>query len=368
MSEEIKLLSQLTIVIPTYNRPLELQHSIEYWRDTAVIVHYLDGSVNPLFSEGLLSGTRSLYYHHMPSLLKEDPSIALQRRLLNSSHLPETKYSAVCSDDDFYTLSGLSESIKCLELNNKIDAVSGSVLHYRRKRQNLVWNFHHRVRLNYKKLETSSLETRVENESTTWVLRAVCRTLIWKQYIEIFNEIRGFTETQFHAHEFIMVKLSKAMFQTKHLNMLTLVRQHTIVGWNIRPKITWKDWLLDESNTVLIEEIADQLSKGFNAVSSATDVEKNRQIAERLMAREREKILSRAEQIPNLFERIRRVVTNIIFKVLPNLKVFSDRPHKLKDSWEMLDATGLSYDRSELQYINDLLLKPREELRLRANI
>ena len=368
MPEEIKLLSQLTIVIPTYNRPLELQHSIEYWRDTTVIVHFLDGSVNPLFSEGLLPGTKSLYYYHMPSLLEEDPSIALQRRLLNISHLPETKYSAVCSDDDFYTLSGLSESIKYLELNNNIDAVSGSVLHYRKKRNNLVWNFHHRVRLNYKLLDTPSLETRVGNESTTWVLRAVCRTQIWKQYIEIFNEIKGFTETQFHAHEFIMVKLSKAMFRSHHLNTLTLVRQHSIEGWNIGPKITWKDWLLDESNTFLVEEIVDQLSKGFNAVSSPGDVEKNSLIAKRVMTREREKVLSKPVQISKLRGRIRGVVVEVIFKVLPNLEVFSDRPHKLKAFWGILDKTGLSYDRRELQVINDLLLKPREELRLKANI
>ena len=368
MSEEIKLLSQLTIVIPTYNRPLELQHSIEYWRDTPVTVHFLDGSVDPFFSEGLLPGTKSLYYYHMPSLLEEDPSIALQRRLLNISHLPETKYSAVCGDDDFYTLTGLSESIKCLELDNNIDAVSGSVLHYRKKRKNLVWNFHHRVRLNYKLLDTPSLETRVANESTTWVLRAVCRTQIWKQYIEIFNEIKGFTETQFHAHEFIMVKLSKAMFQSKHLNVLTLVRQHSIDGWNIGPKITWTDWLLDESNTFLIEEIVDQLLKGFNAVSSPEDFEKNSQIAKRVMIREREKVSSKAVQIPNLRGRIRGVVVEIIYKVLPNLKVFSDRPHKLKDFWEILDTTGLSYDRREVQNINDLLLKPREELRLKTNI
>ena len=119
---------------------------------------------------------------------------------------------------------------------------------------------------------------------------------------------------------------------------------------------------------MLIEEIADQLAKGFNAVSSPSDAEKNLQIAKRLMVREQEKVLSTVDRIPNLRERVRYIFIKIIFKVLPNLKVFSDRPHKLKDSWEMLDATGLSYNRRELQYINDLLLKPREELRLRANI
>ena len=279
-----------------------------------------------------------------------------------------TKYSAICPEDDFFTISGLIESIIYLENNNEIDAVSGSILHYQKKRNSIFWNFHHRVRLNYNLLETPSLETRVENESTTWFLYAVCRTPIWKQFIQVSYERREFTEPQFYANEFIMFKLSKGMFRTKSLNTLTLIRQHTLTGWNVAPKITWKDWLLDKSNNFLIDEIADQLAKGFNAVSSSSDAEKNLQIAKRLMVREQEKVLSPVDRIPNLRERVRYIFVKIIFKVFPNLKVFSDRPHKLKDSWEMLDATGLSYNRRELQYINDLLLKPREELRLKANI
>ena len=365
---DLKLLSELTLVMTTFNRPLELERAIEYWRYTPATVHILDGSVDASLSEGLLPDTNSIYYHHVPSLRTDFPLVDFFERMVTGSNLSLTKYSAICPEDDFYTISGLIESINYLENNNEINAVSGPVLHYRKKRKNVVWSFHHRVRLNYNLLETPSLETRVENESTTWFLYAVCRTPIWKQFIQISYEIKEFTETQFYANEFIMFKLSKAMFRTKCLNTLTLIRQHSIEGWNIGPKITWKDWLLDESNTFLIEEIVDQLSKGFNAVSSSADVEKNSQIAKRLMVREREKVLSKAEQIPNLRERIRHVVIKIIFKVLPNLKVFSDRPHKLKDSWEMLDATGLRYDRRELQDINDLLLKPREELRLRANI
>jgi hypothetical protein len=58
--EEIELLSELTIVIPTYNRPLELERSIEYWRDTPVTVHILDGSEEPWFSLGSLKGASNI--------------------------------------------------------------------------------------------------------------------------------------------------------------------------------------------------------------------------------------------------------------------------------------------------------------------
>jgi len=40
--EQVALLSELTIIIPTCNRPLALERSIEYWRDLPVTVHILD--------------------------------------------------------------------------------------------------------------------------------------------------------------------------------------------------------------------------------------------------------------------------------------------------------------------------------------
>ena len=72
--EEIELLSELTIVIPTYNRPLELERSIEYWRDTPVTVHILDGSDKPWFPVGDILETSKLFYHHLPLLVLHLPS------------------------------------------------------------------------------------------------------------------------------------------------------------------------------------------------------------------------------------------------------------------------------------------------------
>ena len=70
--EEVELLSELTIVIPTYNRPLELEPSIEYWQDLPVTVHFLDRSPNQLFGPGQIVGSDAkIYYHLIPSVLDE---------------------------------------------------------------------------------------------------------------------------------------------------------------------------------------------------------------------------------------------------------------------------------------------------------
>ena len=365
--EEIELLSELTIVMPTYNRPLRLEQAIEYWRDLPVTVHILDGSLKPHFGEGQLPNVSSIYYHNMPALPLESSPQNVYRRLIFSASLPQTKYSAVGCDDDFYTVSGLIESIKYLERHIYFDAVSGSEFHYRRKGKNLVWNFHRGARKNATELETSSIEEKIRIRSS-WYLYAVCRTPLWRNYLQISFEKRGFSHPHYLGHEWIMHYLAKAMFKTKRLDLIALVRQHLIPGANIEPEISFTEWIVDSNNNQLVDEIVEQLTKGFNFVTPPADSAKNLVLARSLMSKEQERSSIDERRSKNFDQKVRSITSKLLFKIIPNLKVFSDRPHQLKDSWEMLDATGLSYDRRELQDINDLLLKPREELRLRANI
>ena len=362
--EEIELLSELTIVMTTSNRPLELERAIEYWRDTPVTIHILDGSLNPSFCEGRLIDSKSIYYHHKPTLPSVNPQHNAMSRVAFSASLPQTKYSAFCCDDDFYTISGLVESLKYLENNTKIDAVVGSIFTYVKKSKHILWYFKYRMTKN-KLLETDSIKDKV-NLPNTWFLYAVCKSSIWREFIITSYEKKEFSETQFYAHEWIMFRLSKAMFRTKYLKIISQIRQDTDRGANQGPKIAWSDWLIDPENQYLVDEVALQLAKGFDFVSSPADYKENLRLARKLILEER--ISSNRKPAAKFYQVLRRIGSQFVFKVLPNLKVFSDRPHKLKDSWEMLDATGLSYNRGELQYVNDLLLKPREELRLRADI
>ena len=105
--EEIELLSELTIVIPTYNRPLELERSIEYWRDTPVTVHILDGSDKPWFPVGLLPGAPNITYHHLPLINGENWMENYSKRMNIAAGLPVTALSVLCADDDYFSISGL---------------------------------------------------------------------------------------------------------------------------------------------------------------------------------------------------------------------------------------------------------------------
>lgn len=104
--EEIKLLSELTIMIPTFNRSRDLERVIEYWRETPVTVHILDGSEKPLFAAGALSGSPTITYDHIPKAKDELALINRFKRVVFGLQLPKTQFPAVGADDDFYTICG----------------------------------------------------------------------------------------------------------------------------------------------------------------------------------------------------------------------------------------------------------------------
>jgi len=100
--EENELLSELTIIIPTYNRPLELERSIEYWRDFPLTVHILDGAPKPCFGVGeIVNNIANINYHLLPTKANEKFMQNYAERIIDGMSLIKTKYAALLADDDF---------------------------------------------------------------------------------------------------------------------------------------------------------------------------------------------------------------------------------------------------------------------------
>ena len=135
--EEVELLNELTIVIPTYNRSLELERAIEYWRDLPVTVHILDGSEKSFFVEGLQPGTQSTYYHSFPSK-GESAKENWSRRLKFGLNLMNTRFSALCCDDDVFTTDGMIKALEILD-SGSFDAVAGKAGEYLVKNDHVAW-------------------------------------------------------------------------------------------------------------------------------------------------------------------------------------------------------------------------------------
>jgi glycosyltransferase domain-containing protein len=387
--EEIELLSELTIVIPTYNRPLELERAIEYWRDTSVTVHILDGSEHPLFCAGQVPGLETCFYHHMPSRPDQDPFVNLASRLTFAASLPVTKYSACVGEDDFYSLSGLVECLEFLELHEDIDAVAGRILAFQLSNRRVMWNLAHISWEDSQNSKSNQLETRV-NGRQNWAVYAVCRTALFQMYLSIAYGEKSFTADEPTTHEWIMDILSRALFRTKFVETILMARR--VIAEEKLKKSTLRTIVLDGQARDLwgkkffdfmklpefrkhVQEVEDQLVLGFNIVSS--DLDLNSKIAHKLVSDQVSHLgnsLTGSKSRVKLRKNLRKLVAKLLpnyFKDIYLLLIPIERAIKMKSCnlklmKKLLRKYDVKFDSNELTKIEKLLFMPREDLRLKA--
>ena len=124
--DEIELLSELTIIIPTANRPTAMQREVAYWQDKPVNVHILDGSSKQSYPIGVISGSKRITYHYFEPNGIEPPWANFRRRIRFAVSLRKTMYTALLGDEDFFTLSGLLASLKVLSGSSTVCSVTGA--------------------------------------------------------------------------------------------------------------------------------------------------------------------------------------------------------------------------------------------------
>ena len=373
--EEIELLRQLTVVIPTCNRPLELERSIEYWRETPVTVLILDGSDKAYFPFGPLENAPNINYHHMPAQNNQNPEESVFQRIVFGSKLPTTKFSAVGCDDDFYTVSGLITSLRVLVSQPNLDAVAGRVASYARNNSQIKWNMYYNFTAQAAAL-SPFLQTRAERRRD-WFLYAICRTDVWAKFLRASYEERSFTKLNFGGHDWMMRIFSLAMFKTFFIESIFLVRQRTIHGRNVGPTIEWNAWLAENEESEPVKELVEHLAESLRQVSSEHESFNHREYARYLIQREirsfreskstQEKpFLTRLKSaLSGEFKRLNRKLT---IKFAPLDKRVRRLPNRTEPFIQNLTKLGYLKESSDISAICEILTKPREELRLRADI
>ena len=115
----MNMLSDLTIIVPTYNRPKYALRQMLFWKDHDINLLILDGSLSPI--QELLDCTGgNCRYVHLPISIEERFGIAAQ--------MVDTKYAAMLPDDEFFLPSSLKTIICFLENNPSYSACKGNAL------------------------------------------------------------------------------------------------------------------------------------------------------------------------------------------------------------------------------------------------
>ena len=366
--EEIELLSDLTIIIPSYNRPLELERLIEYWRDIPVTVHILDGALKPCFEIGtLVNGSAKITYHSLPTKAHEKFMENYSLRVIEGMSLIKSKYAALLADDDFFTLHGLCKSLELLSSNDKIDAVIGKCATYCFYGNKIQWKKKYLNWTPNEFLKDESLAVRIKNDvGKYFIYYGILRS---EKLKEIHNRANQFVFSDFRINELLAHHLGLAYCRTEVIDEYLWVRQKALIK---NPSYSHKIRSSDPSEQKILAEIFNTAISHIEPSVSAEHkfswtMQKVNLIEERLKADDlkyrSEVELKRAK---NLELATKKLAMNLFLKTPIWLQsvLLEFVPHRFVGSVKGEQPPEFE-SRNELER---LLTMPREELRLRANI
>lgn len=390
--EEIKLLSELTIIIQTYNRPLELERVIEYWRDLPVTVFIIDGSERPWFSIGVLPTLSKIYYHHLPQNHGESSMENYCRRMEFASHLPTTKFSALCADDDFFTIRGMIHLCQRLTVDKSVDSLVGICAEYTTVEQKeLLWNLRYTEWKASSNSQSDNLRDRVLDTSSVFYLYyAIMRTECWRA--TIFNTFKiSYNHHYFHEHA--MNLICRAYGKSSFEKRIYWVKKYYEPNPGVPlPLIREADWFRNPENDLEINNFRNHLSgviaqalgmsehdneakdivnSYLKRVSRFSDTAKFRKLKKLVLSN----VTRFSRPIPPQY---RKRINSILPKKIkvwtgasnerPLSHLIKNNKRELFDFCESVRNTEIQFEVDDLLLIERVLSVPREELRLRANI
>lgn len=399
--DQLELLRDLTIIIPTCNRPLNLERAIEYWRDTPITIHIVDGSDSPAFPNGLVPGIPTITYHHLPNGDGETWKANYPRRMRFAATLPTTRYSALCADDDAFTLSGLVACVKTLNKNEDIDAIVGQTAIYRPDVPAPLWHLSDFMGgwTDPERIKSSHVEDRLSAGRGGFLYYGIIRSQRWSNLLELAFQ-RAYTG--FTANEFLMYELGRVMCRSVALDDIFWIRQaavydptaarnHTVLANN-----TWfKDWWHDKNNAQEVAALIEQLTRGIVCVLPDGDRSEAERLVRKLPSkswiyetashRRKKNLIGKPIHriLRSLPPRLKRRINSFLpARIVSPLKqtIYPGSPRRvdlleaarernnLEDFIISLSKTNYPFDPRDLQRFERILLCKREELRLHVLI
>ena len=370
-SEDFELLSKLTILIVTYKRPFELERAIEYWRDLPVTVHILDGSDKPCFPVGnLIEDSSTIFYHHIPNK-NEDGHVYHNwiERINYGLSKANTEFVTTIGEDDFFLSSGLIKALKILVECEQVDIVKGRDIFFEKSTDSVCWkkSFLRDTASIYLKsaelIERLKFDPRKLGQAHYGISRTKKLEAVWFEAGRSVFSVRFLNEwchEQLH-HAFCRIVIidvfihlrekpnviNRDVWEEKRL-IFDRDEEYKVACQLFKETFSKIDPLLDEHT---LNELA--LSKAdwlfdLLAYKESPPIEKTPLKAHQKV------VLTLRKYLRNTVLSLPPSVLGLLYLIKPEIRSQID------------NHTPLIFD--EREFFEKLLLKPREELRLRANI
>lgn len=127
--------NNISIIIPTYERPAYLKRALEYWSIYPIDLIVVDGSSQPTVEKDLIDSYKNVQYFNLP--------ISVEKRLMFATERLRTPYAAIISDDEFLSYSALLAAANILDSESEVSAVLGSTIGFSLYQNRLIAQLHY---------------------------------------------------------------------------------------------------------------------------------------------------------------------------------------------------------------------------------
>ncbi|MDA8692806.1 TIGR00180 family glycosyltransferase [Saprospiraceae bacterium] len=328
-------LSDVTIVIPSFNRPKYLRRANFFWSKYDVRVIILDGSLDEMIN---VKWGNNVEYIHKP--------ISFFKRLRFASTLVDTKYVSLLSDDEFYLPSSIESVLNELDKDSDLVSCGGQCVLFDYSNGKVNGRPFYPKLKNYNVSSVNPLD-RMNYHMSNYVpstLYSIMKVDVWNRAIDIMTEqifdVYALTELQFEIATSFYGK-------TKNINQLFWLRSNENVPVRnekgLDPnKSFYKWWKSEESDIFLqrqefIELMTGKLAQEFN------DSTENL----------KEGILKAFDFYHNQCRK------SIYFRMIQKITRYhnSVRPTRLDKTISEFDEKGLEVDKSDIENIKKAIKK-----------
>jgi len=308
--------------------------------------------------------------------------------------LPKTRFSALIGDDDFFLISGLCAALKTLDQNDQICSVTGLTIGFE--------CLDKRTRWGYREVETrarnlfDSEDVSDRLKSRRWgevpiTYYGVFKTEIWQKTFELSN---CYDFPQILFGELPVQAISLALGPMREIENPLWLRRFWVDRLNLEVpaggRAGFENFLSDSSNQEMVKTFLDLITEAIQIGSPHLGARQSSKLAKmtlipgfrtsevgirRRLRRKIGKLLTKIGVVvpPSLRLILNRKFANSITKSLGFREIRDEmKPalgrHDLEDFLKIISKAHAIEVTSEIIEVDRLLLKPREELRLRASI
>ena len=356
-------LSELTIIIPTYNRQRYALRNMILWSGTEATIHVLDGSAVALNENQLSKFSSNIHYHHLP--------VSFWMRLAKIDGLVDTEYVVLLGDDDCIIPSAVESCVVELKQNFELIACSGwgidkcltpdLIVSSAVLRNNII---------NYLAGVTGEvfLEDPIDrmvfhmNPYHPFIIYAVCRSNAWLKTMKLLSD------QQFSSGVVSELQFELAMSfygKSKVINELLFLRSAENPSSTIGFELEVHDWYMDDRYSNEVDEFlnitANDLAEGskleFDVIRKGLKVACNaymefcdKNYTESNQSLSNKKTLSFLASTRFLKKSIKKIISSLP-ELLINILPVSLRFRPYLDIAQQLQLSGLSVDFNQLKTI-----------------